>query len=354
MTDEDYMDMAVAVAWQARRRVSPRPWVGAVIVPTGTHQPQVFTGATQGRRGPHAEVVALGAAGERARGSTLYCTLEPCSHHGLTPPCAETIADAGVARVVIGVTDPDDNVAGEGVAFLRRHGVDVEVGVRGSEVTAQLEPYLHHRRTGRPWVVLKAAMTADGRTAAPDGTSQWITGPEARADAHNLRADSDAIIVGAATVRADNPSLTVRLPGWERAGDTVWNDDGPGVVPGDPDDGLRQPVRVVLGQAPEGASVHPCIERTGDPGAVLDELGGRGVIQVLVEGGATVAHGFHTAGLVDRYVLYVAPGFMGGSDAPGVFTGDGAPTIGDVWRGDVVNVGVVGADVRIDLAPRHA
>lgn len=351
------MDMAVAVAWQARRRVSPRPWVGAVIVPTGAHQPQVFTGATQGRRGPHAEVVALRAAGERAWGSTLYCTLEPCSHHGLTPPCAEAIADSGVARVVIGVMDPDDNVAGQGVAFLRRHGVSVEVGVRSPEVTTQLEPYLHHRRTGRPWVVLKAALTADGRTAAPDGTSQWITCPEARADAHNLRADSDAIIVGAATVRADNPSLTVRLPGWEGAGGAVCNDVGLRVVsddPDDPDDGLRQPLRVVLGQAPEGASVHPCVERTGDPATVLDELGERGVIQVLVEGGATVARDFHAAGLVDRYVLYVAPAFMGGSDAPGVFTGDGAPTIGDVWRGDVVNVGVVGADVRIDLAPRHA
>jgi diaminohydroxyphosphoribosylaminopyrimidine deaminase/5-amino-6-(5-phosphoribosylamino)uracil reductase len=208
-------------------------------------------------------------------------------------------------------------------------GVEVVVGVGADEVADDLAPYLHHRRTGRPWVVLKLAATLDGRTAAPDGTSQWITGPQARADAHALRAESDAVLVGAGTVRADDPSLTVR--------------DAP-APRGDP-------VRVVLGHAPEGARVHPCLERSGDLVAVLDELGGLGHLQVLVEGGAHVAHAFHRAGLVDRYVLYLAPALMGGDDAPGLFAGPGAPTMAALARGAIRGVERLGPDLRIDLDP---
>jgi len=336
----DFMAQAVAAAWSARHRVTPRPWVGAVVV--AADGATTFTGATEGRTGPHAEVVALQRAGEAAVGATLYCTLEPCSHHGQTPPCAEAIADAGVARVVVAVTDPDTKVSGRGIAMLRDRGVDVEVGEQGAEVSAQLEPYLHHRRSGRPFVVLKLAATADGRTAAPDRTSQWITGADARRDAHRLRADSDAVVVGAGTVRADDPALTVRLPGWEGVGDEV----GP--------DGRRQPLRVVLGSAPPGAAVQPCEQFSGDLATVLDELGGRGVVQLLVEGGATVAAAFHHAGLVDRYVLYLAPALAGGDDAVPMFAGPGAPSIDALWRGQIVDVRQLGDDVRIDLAPRHA
>src|SRR5205085_3253821 len=151
------------------------------------------------------------AAGEAARGATLYCTLEPCSHVGRTGPCADAIVAAGVSRVVVGVVDPDPQVSGRGLARLRQAGVEVSVGAEADAVEDQLAPYLKHRRTGRPWVVLKLAATLDGRTAAPDGSSQWITGEPARADAHRLRAESDAVLVGAGTVRADDPSLTVRL-----------------------------------------------------------------------------------------------------------------------------------------------
>lgn len=335
------MDLAIAMGWQARRRVSPRPWVGAVVVPAdspGRHH----VGATAGRTGPHAEVVALEAAGSDARGGTLYCTLEPCSHHGATPPCAEAVVAAGITRAVVAVTDPDDRVAGRGIEFLRRNGVQVDVGVRAAEVAIQLAPYLHHRYTGRPYVVVKLAATADGRIAAPDGSSQWITGPEARADAHGLRADSDAIVAGAGTVRADDPRLTVRLPGWESVGDET----GP--------DGLRQPLRVVLGRAPSGAAVKPCLEFQGDINALLDDLGAQGVVQLMVEGGATVASAFHAAGLVDRYVLYLAPALSGGSEAPGMFSGGGAGTLTGFWRGELASVRPVGSDVRIDLIPRHA
>ena len=180
------------------------------------------------------------------------------------------------------------------------------------EVAEQLAPYLKHRTTGQPWVVLKMAASLDGRTAAPDGTSRWITGEAARRDVHRLRAHSDAVLVGAGTVRADDPELTVRL-----------------------DDGTEreQPLRVVLGKAPAGAKVHPALELEGDLGDVLAELGRRGVLQLLVEGGATVAHDFHAAGLVDRYVLYLAPVLFGGDDGRPLFAGPGAGTIGDVWRG---------------------
>jgi diaminohydroxyphosphoribosylaminopyrimidine deaminase/5-amino-6-(5-phosphoribosylamino)uracil reductase len=315
------MERALELASSVRASTSPNPWVGAVIEPGG------FEGATQPPGGPHAEVVALEQAGEAARGATLVVTLEPCAHHGRTPPCVDAIIDAGIARVVVGVEDPDPNVRGKGIARLREAGVAVEVGVLADEVGAQLAPYLKHRRTGRPWLVLKLAASVDGRTAAPDGSSQWITGEEARADAHRLRAESDAVIVGAGTVRVDDPSLTVRH------------------VEG------RDPLRVVLGHAPPEAKVHPALELDGDPAGVLDELGRRGVLQAVVEGGPTVAGAFHRAGLVDRYVVYLAPALFGGDDGRPLFTGPGVQTIDDVWRGRITSVERLGDDLKLELAP---
>ena len=312
---------AMELAAGVRRTTSPNPWVGSVVQPGG------FEGATAPPGGPHAEVVALRAAGAAARGATLYSTLEPCAHHGRTPPCIDAIVDAGIRRVVVAIEDPDEQVRGAGIRALRAAGVTVDVGVCAEEVRAQLAPYLKHRATGRPWVVLKLAATLDGRTAAPDGSSKWITGEAARADAHRLRAESDAVIVGAGTVRADDPALTVR--------------DSPG------DD----PLRVVLGTAPAGARVHPALELQGELGGVLDELGRRGILQAMVEGGATVAGDFHRAGLVDRYVLYLAPAFFGGDDARPLFAGAGAPTVADLWRGRIVSVERLGDDVRLECSP---
>jgi diaminohydroxyphosphoribosylaminopyrimidine deaminase/5-amino-6-(5-phosphoribosylamino)uracil reductase len=230
--------------------------------------------------------------------------------------------------VVVAVLDPDPHVAGRGAALLAEAGVEVTVGVRAAEVEEQLAPYLKHRRTGRPLVVLKLAATLDGRTAAPDGSSRWITGEDARKDVHRLRARSDAVLVGAGTVRADDPELSARL------------DPPP----------TRQPLRVVLGRAPEHARVRPAVELSGDLGSVLDDLGGRGVLQVLVEGGARVAHDFHAGGLVDRYVLYLAPALSGGDDGRPVFAGPGAATIEDLWRGRLVSVDRLGGDLRLELA----
>jgi diaminohydroxyphosphoribosylaminopyrimidine deaminase/5-amino-6-(5-phosphoribosylamino)uracil reductase len=329
MNDAGFMQQAIAAAEAVRTATAPNPWVGAVVV-SGRDPAQVFEGATAPPGGPHAEITALEQAGaEHAPGSTLFTTLEPCVHHGRTPPCTEAIIAAGVARVVVGIEDPDPNVSGRGVAALRAAGLDVAVGVAEGEVTEQLAPYLKHRTTGQPWVVLKLAASLDSRTAAPDGSSRWITGAEARHDAHRLRARSDAVLVGAGTVRADDPQLTVRL-----------GDDTPS----------RQPLRVVLGRAPAGARVHPALELSGELGDVLDELGRRGVLQLLVEGGAKVAHDFHAAGLVDRYVLYLAPVLFGGDDGAPLFAGPGAGTIADVWRGKLVSVERLGEDLRVEVA----
>lgn len=327
-TDQQRMAQAIEAAAAARTRTAPNPWVGAVVT---TADGRSFVGATQPPGGAHAEVEALRLAreaGAEVRGAIVHVTLEPCSHTGRTGPCAEALVEAGVARVVVALEDPDPHVAGRGVARLRDAGVEVVVGVGADDAARQLAPYLHHRRTGRPYVVLKLAATLDGRTAAADGSSQWITGPEARRDAHRLRAESQAIVVGAGTVAADDPSLTTRLV------------EGP------------DPRRIVLGRAPAGARVHPCTEWTradGDLGALLDRLGAEGVLQVMVEGGATVAGAFHRAGLVDRYVLYVAPALAGGDDGAALFRGPGAATVADIWRGAIVGVTPCPPDLRIDL-----
>jgi diaminohydroxyphosphoribosylaminopyrimidine deaminase/5-amino-6-(5-phosphoribosylamino)uracil reductase len=329
VNEKDLMGRAIAVAESVRVSTAPNPWVGCVVV-SGQDPTLVFEGATAPPGGPHAEVTALEGAGPvHAKGATLFTTLEPCVHHGRTPPCTDAIIAAGVGRVIIAVEDPDPLVAGQGVEALRAAGIDVSVGLCAAEVSEQLAPYLKHRRSGQPWVVLKMAASLDGQTAAPDGTSRWITGEAARLDVHRLRARSDAILVGAGTVRDDDPELTARLPG------------GPSP---------RQPLRVVLGQAAPDSKIQPALELSGDLGDVLHELGQRGVLQLLVEGGASVAHEFHAAGLVDRYVIYLAPALFGGNDGRPLFAGAGAGTIDDVWRGRLVSVERLGEDLRVEVA----
>jgi diaminohydroxyphosphoribosylaminopyrimidine deaminase/5-amino-6-(5-phosphoribosylamino)uracil reductase len=332
--DDRAMADAIAQAERARFWARPNPWVGAVVVASNG---AISTGFTEppGRR--HAERVALEAAGDGAAGATVYVTLEPCSHHGRTPPCADALIQAGVARVVVGVTDPDPKVAGAGIGRLQDAGIQVDVGVGHDAVSAQLAPYLHHRRTGRPLVVLKLAATMDGRTAAPDGTSQWITGAEARADAHRLRAESDAIVVGAGTVRADDPSLTVR--DWSPSGDVAL-----------PEGGI-DPRRIVLGTAPDDARARPTAEASGELEGLLDQWADEGILQLMVEGGAGVAGDFHRRGLVDRYVLYLAPALLGGDEGAPLLGGPGAATMADLWRGRVHSVAPVGDDLRIELRP---
>jgi diaminohydroxyphosphoribosylaminopyrimidine deaminase / 5-amino-6-(5-phosphoribosylamino)uracil reductase len=328
--DEKYMRRAVELGAAARTQAHPNPWVGAVLVlhdSNGT--PVVIEGATEPDGGRHAEAVVLAKAPQDLSNATLYVTLEPCCEFPSkrTPACVGALLERNLKRVVIALQDPDSRVDGQSLAALREAGVQVDVGLLADEVVRSLEPYVHHRTTGRPYVVLKLAASLDGRTAAPDGTSQWITGPVARTDAHQLRADSDAILVGAGTVRTDNPSLTTRL------------------VPG------RDPRRIVLGGAALDAAIHPCTELSGDLGAVLDQLGSEGVVQLLVEGGATVAQRFHRSGLVDRYVLYLAPALFGGDDAAGLFRGPGVASMSHLWRGRIVGTNMLGDDIRVDLVP---
>ncbi len=332
--DRECMTRAMAAASRVRCITGSNPWVGAVV---RTDDGEMFEGATLEPGGDHAEVAALRAAGERARGATLHVTLEPCAHRGRTGPCTAAIIDAGIRRVVVGIEDPDP-VSGSGLTELADAGLELTLGVQAEKVTAQLAPFLKHRRTGRPWVVLKLAATLDGGTAAPNGSSQWITSPPARVDGHRLRAESDAILVGAGTVRRDDPSLTVR-------------DYAPPVLPRS---GAVDPERIVLGTVDAAARVRPCREMSGDLAEVLDDLGGSGVVQLLVEGGAGVAGDFHRAGLVDRYVIYVAPALFGGDDANGLFEGAGAWDIEQLWRGRFASVERIGDDLRVELEPVSA
>lgn len=325
MNHEALMRRAMHMADTARVRARPNPWVGAVVVCASG---AVFDGATQAPGQAHAEIEAMNAAraaGESLDGATLYSTLEPCSHTGRTGPCAQAIIDAGIAHVVAAIADPDEKVSGNGFAMLRSAGVDVTVGICADDVTEQLAPYLHHRRTGRPFVVLKMATTLDARSSIPHGP-RWITGEEARVRVHQLRAESDAILVGAGTVRTDNPELTVR------------HVDGP------------SPRRIVLTSSPlpVNAAVHPCTEWSGDIVDLLDELGREDVIQLMVEGGPTVATAFHERNLIDRYVFHIAPVIAGSDIAPGVFVNDDAPTLSECT---LVSAGAYGADLEIVLDP---
>ena len=322
--DERMMRLAVDTACTARLRSRPNPWVGAVVV---AQNGEVFTGATLEPGNAHAEIVALNAAAHHAQGSTLFSTLEPCNHTGRTGPCTQAIIDAGVSRVVVGTLDPDSKVSGSGVQHLRDAGLTVDVGVLEQEVQQQLAAYLHHRATGRPFVVLKMASTIDGRIAATDGSSKWITGETARKRVHQLRAESDAIVVGAGTVRADDPSLTVR------------DADGP------------SPQRIVLGTVDASAKVHPCTQWTGTLPDLLDTLGKEGVVQLLVEGGARVAASFHRERLINQYIMHIAPVIAGGDDAAGVFAGPAASTMADMWRGRIVSTTNLDGDIEIILEP---
>ena len=319
------MRNAISLGNAARAETSPNPWVGAIVI--SADSANSYGGATEAPGGRHAEIVALEAAGEDARGGTLVVTLEPCAHTGRTPPCVDAIIDAGIAEVVIGIQDPDPLVEGKGIESLRNAGIRVSVGTRGEAVQEQLAAYVHHRTTGRPFVFVKLAATLDGRTAAADGTSKWITGEEARRDVGRLRASSDVVMVGAGTVRTDDPELTART-------------DPPST---------RQPRRIVLGEIPPGSRVLPAESMNGSLVDILNTLGSHGVLQVLVEGGASVAHEFVNQGLVNRFVIYLAPVLMGGDDGAPMLRGSGAQRIDHALRGRFVSVEKVGDDLRVEV-----
>ena len=311
----------------------PNPRVGCVVVAAdGT---VVGEGHHHGAGTPHAEIEALRAAGAGARGATAYVTLEPCSHTGRTGPCAEALVEAGVARVVFAQSDPNPDAAG-GAEVLHAAGIHVTGGVLADEAAALNDRWARSVALGRPLVTWKLATTLDGRSAAADGSSQWITGEAARADVHALRATRDAVLVGTGTVLADDPRLTVRMPGGALA--------------------PHQPLRVVMGEreVPPGARLHsapgPVVHlSTRDPREALDLLWHRGVRDVWLEGGPTLAAAFLRAGLVDDVYAYVAPALLGAG--PAAVADLGIASIDDVRRLDLVDARVVGGDVRIHAVP---
>ena len=336
--DDVYMEQAFKLAEQGRGRTHPNPLVGAVLVRDG----RVVGSGSHLRFGePHAEALALAAAGALARGATLYCTLEPCSHQGLTPPCADAVVAAGVSRVVVALRDPNPLVDGAGLRRLRDAGVEVDLAEDrwGARARAQNAPFVKFHAAGLPLVTYKAAVTLDGKVAAAGGDARWISCLDSRRAVHELRSTVDAVLVGAGTVRRDDPELTVRLS------------EG------------RDPVRVVVthdGWLPEDAKVlatarevptivlaevaaAPARRLLAARGAELIEYGegglrgalaalaGRGLLDILCEGGPTLAGALLAEGLVDRLLLFVAP-LVVGRGAPDLFAAPAVGSIAEAWR----------------------
>jgi diaminohydroxyphosphoribosylaminopyrimidine deaminase/5-amino-6-(5-phosphoribosylamino)uracil reductase len=319
--DHEYMSRALQLAARGLESTDPNPRVGCVLVREGA---VVGEGWHERAGEPHAEVIALRQAGDRARGATAYVTLEPCSHHGRTPPCADALVAAGVARVVAAMIDPNPRVAGSGLERLRNAGVVAEYGLLQAQAEALNPGFAMRMRTGRPFVRAKLAMSLDGRTAMASGESKWITGDSARADVQRLRRRSSAILTGIGTVLADDPSLNVR--GFE------------GSAPRQPlrvvlDPALRMPVtarmltlpgHTLVFTATDDAERSAALQQAGaetvlvpasgqgvDLGASLQELGRREINEVLLECGATLSGAMLRAGLIDELVIYVAPHLMG-------------------------------------------
>lgn len=354
------MARALALAERARGRTRPNPMVGAVLVAGGAVVGEGF----HARAGePHAETIALRQAGEAARGADLYVTLEPCAHHGRTPPCADAIIAAGVLRVFAAMRDPNPRVDGRGLARLREAGVAVRVGLLGEEAARLNEVYCKHVRTGLPHVTLKVGMSLDGKTATRTGEARWITGEESRRRVHELRNVTDAVLVGIGTVLADDPDLTTRLPGVEcRHPDRV-------VI----DSNLRIPSKarllahrnkgrtlIVAGPLAPAARVRELRElgaevvvvdgggRRVEPAAVVARLAELGITSVLVEGGSEIAASFLEAGVVDKIVFFIAPLIIGGREAPPVIGGRGAGPLSEALRLHDMRWSGTGGDLMVE------
>ena len=362
--DIAYMRRALDLAALGLGRVEPNPMVGAVVV-----QGDEVVGEGYHARygGPHAEVVALGNAGPKARGAELFVTLEPCCHHGKTPPCTGAILAAGVRRVVAAVADPFPEVSGRGLTALREAGLEVVVGMGELRARRLNAAFFKRQRTGLPLVIAKWAMTLDGRLAAADGSSRWISSEESRRRVHEVRRISDAVLVGSGTAVADEPSLTVRhvepLP--ERGQPTrVIMDSGLAI------DAAREPARsaaevpvivytsddALAGRGNRADALRragcdlvavPRVEAGLSPEAVVQDLGRRGMSRILVEGGARILGSFFAAGLVDRVMIFMAPRLLGSADALGPVAGPNGLTLADALDVADLTCERVGPDVLI-------
>ena len=366
MQDEMYMARALKLAARGRFTTHPNPNVGCVIVKDG----EIVGEGFHYRAGePHAEVHALRMAGDKAKGATAYVTLEPCSHHGRTPPCCDALIAAGVARVIAAMQDPNPQVAGRGLYRLQQAGVEVSHGLMMNEAEALNKGFLKRMRTGFPWIQLKMGASLDGRTAMASGESQWITSPQARRDVQRLRAQSHAILTSSATVLADDPQLTVRWPELGEATQAVY-----------PQDALRQPVRMVIDSQNRVTPEHRLVQQPGEtwiartkedgrawPDSVrtimvpehnghLDLvvlmmlLGKQQINSLWVEAGPTLAGALLQAGVVDELIVYLAPTLLG-SDARGLCVLPGLEKLADAPHFKFNEIRQVGPDVCLHLTP---
>ncbi|TYF96538.1 bifunctional diaminohydroxyphosphoribosylaminopyrimidine deaminase/5-amino-6-(5-phosphoribosylamino)uracil reductase RibD [Klebsiella grimontii] len=365
MQDELYMARALKLAARGRFTTHPNPNVGCVIVKDG----EIVGEGFHYRAGePHAEVHALRMAGEKAQGATAYVTLEPCSHHGRTPPCCEALIAAGVSRVVAAMQDPNPQVAGRGLYRLQQEGVDVSHGLMMNEAEALNKGFLKRMRTGFPWIQLKMGASLDGRTAMASGESQWITSPQARRDVQRLRAQSHAILTSSATVLADDPALTVR---WDEL-----NADTQALYP---QENLRQPLRIVIDSQNRVTPQHRIVEQAGetlfartredkrqwpenvrtllvpehngrlDLVVLMLLLGKQQINSIWVEAGSTLAGALLEAGLVDELIVYIAPKLLG-SDARGLCVLPGLEKLEQAPHFKFNEIRHVGPDICLHLA----
>ncbi|MBP1970651.1 diaminohydroxyphosphoribosylaminopyrimidine deaminase/5-amino-6-(5-phosphoribosylamino)uracil reductase [Virgibacillus natechei] len=361
MKDEDYMKIALELAHATSAQTSPNPPVGSVVVKDGVI---VGMGAHLEAGEAHAEVHALQMAGDKAIGATIYVTLEPCAHHGRTPPCAELIIDKGIKRAVIAVTDPNEKVAGQGINMLREANVQVDLGVLEKDAEELNAVFFHYTKTKTPFVTVKSAISLDGKTATVTGESKWITGEEARLDVHHYRRTHDAILVGINTVLTDNPSLTARIP-----------NSGGNPVRIILDTNLRTPLDanvVTDNEAPTWIFVGKHVEETKmEPffkkpqvdviqledeeiriNNVLEMLGEREITSLFVEGGAAINGSFLKNGQINQLLMYMAPKLIGGKLAPTSFTGEGIRQISDVLELEIKEVEMIGEDIKFRAETR--
>ncbi|HLS08000.1 bifunctional diaminohydroxyphosphoribosylaminopyrimidine deaminase/5-amino-6-(5-phosphoribosylamino)uracil reductase RibD [Lentibacillus sp.] len=359
MSDEYYMQLALNLAKSVSGQTSPNPPVGSVVIKNGDI---LGFGAHLKAGEAHAEVHALQMADEKAKDATIYVTLEPCSHHGKTPPCADLIIEKGISRAVIAVTDPNEKVAGRGIEKLRTAGIRVELGVLQKEAMAVNRAFFHYTRTKMPYVTVKSAVSLDGKTATHTGDSKWITGEAARRDVHHYRHMHDAILVGVNTVINDNPSLTTRLPNGGKNPLRIILDtdlrtplDANVVTDGEAD------TWIITGTHISKERTAPFIKNTGvsiipldslDPGTVLKYLGSKRIMSLFVEGGAAVNGSFLESGKINQLVQYMAPKLIGGKDAPSSIAGTGFKTMAETLSLAITNVEMIGEDIKIIAEPR--
>ncbi|MBA4536755.1 bifunctional diaminohydroxyphosphoribosylaminopyrimidine deaminase/5-amino-6-(5-phosphoribosylamino)uracil reductase RibD [Bacillus aquiflavi] len=361
MQEYEYMKLALSLARAAEGQTSPNPLVGAVVVKNGNI---LGMGAHLRAGTPHAEVHAIRAAGVEASGSDLYVTLEPCSHHGKTPPCTELIIEAGIKRVIVATQDPNPLVAGKGIERLRSAGIEVEVGLCKGEADNMNKPFFHFIKTRQPFVTLKAGLSLDGKTAASSGDSKWITSSEARLDVHELRHKHDAILVGINTVLTDDPLLTTRLPRGGKNPNRIILDTQ-----------LRTPLNarivedrsaktiIITGEnidtqkkyalKQKGVEVISLSSKTISLQDVLFELGKKNIMSLLVEGGGEVHASFIKEQVYQQIIFYVAPLLIGGKQSFPVIGGNGATVMKEAEKLTFISIEKIGSDLKITAIPRE-